>query len=55
MIVSVNGQPVAFGIYTNSFHDITDFETMNIDLPENSRLYADSAYAFYELEDLEYT
>ena len=39
-------------ICAGSCHDITAFQSMDIDLPEGSELYGDSAYTKYELEDL---
>lgn len=52
IITTVKGVPIDFYIGAGSYHDITAFKSMNLNLPENSTLYADSAYTDYELEDL---
>jgi len=52
VIVNQEGIPVDFFIAAGSFHDITAFQAMHIDLPIGSELHADSAYTNYELEDL---
>ena len=52
VITTANGIPVEYFISAGSYHDFTAFEAMNIDLPENSKLYADSAYTCYDIEDL---
>lgn len=51
VITTANGIPVEFFICAGSYHDITAFKSMNIDLPEGSKLFADSAYNDYEFED----
>lgn len=51
VITTAGGIPVEFFICARSYHDITAFKSMNIDLPEGSKLYADSAYTDYEVED----
>lgn len=51
VITTLEGLPVQYFICAGSFHDITAFKSMNIDLPSGSELYADSAYTDYELED----
>lgn len=51
VITTANGVPVEYFICAGSYHDITAFQSMNIDLPPGSELYADSAYTDYELED----
>lgn len=51
VITTAQGIPVEFFICAGSYHDITAFKSMNIDLPCGSQLYADSAYTDYELED----
>ncbi len=51
VITTLDGLPVEYFVCAGSFHDITAFKSMNIDLPPNSELYADSAYTDYELED----
>nr|WP_262891311.1 IS982 family transposase [Adhaeribacter swui] len=52
VITTEAGLPVQFYIHAGSFADITAFKAMPVDLPENSQLYADSAYNCYEIEDL---
>lgn len=52
VITTHEGIPVDYFITAGSFHDVTAFQAMNFQLPENSELYADSAYTDYELEDL---
>ena len=51
VITTADGIPVEFFISAGSYHDITAFQSMNIDLPPDSKLYADKAYTDYELED----
>lgn len=51
IITTIDGLPVEYFICAGSYHDITAFQSMNIDLPAGSQLYADSAYTDYELED----
>ena len=51
VITTLEGLPVQYFICAGSYHDITAFKSMNIDLPAGSRLYADSAYTDYEIED----
>ncbi len=51
VIVTQQGEPVAFFLSAGSFADITAFQAMQVDLPKESELYADSAYTDYELED----
>lgn len=52
VITTDEGIPVDYFIVAGCFHDSTAFQSMNFQLPENSELYADSAYTIYELEDL---
>lgn len=52
VITTHDGIPVDFFIGAGSYHDITAFQSMNIDLPENSTLVGDSGYTDYKLEDL---
>lgn len=52
VITTDSGIPVDYFISAGSFHDVTAFQAMNFQLPENSELYADSAYTDYQLEDL---
>jgi len=51
LITTAQGLPVEFYITAGSIHDITAFQSMNIDLPVGSELFADSAYTDYELEE----
>lgn len=51
LITTADGLPVEYFICAGSYHDITAFKSMNIDLPAGSELYADSGYTDYELED----
>jgi len=51
VITTVTGIPVDYFIVAGSVHDSTALQAMNIDLPENSNLYADSGYTDYELEN----
>lgn len=51
VIVTKQGIPVDFYLLAGSKSDITGLKAMNINLPENSLLYADSAYTDYKLED----
>ena len=51
IIATAEGIPVEFYITAGSFADITAFQAMNVDLPEGSKLFADSAYNDYALED----
>ena len=52
VITTADGLPVQFYIHAGSFADITALQAMPVDLPQNSQLYADSAYTCYELEEL---
>ncbi len=52
VITTVEGLPVQFYLHAGSFADITALQAMAVDLPQQSELYADSAYTSYELEDL---
>ncbi len=51
VITTAEGIPVEYFICAGSYHDITAFKSMNIDLPPGSELFADSAYTDYEIED----
>lgn len=51
LITTADGIPVEYFIVAGSIHDSTAFNSMNIDLPRESDLYADSGYTNYELED----
>jgi hypothetical protein len=52
VITTAHGVPVEYLIVAGSVHDSTAFQAMNIDLPDGSELYGDSAYGCYEIEDL---
>jgi hypothetical protein len=52
VITTADGLPVQYFIVAGSVHDAKAFEAMDVDLPEGSQLYADSAYTNYELESL---
>lgn len=52
LITTADGIPVEYFMVAGSIHDATAFKAMNIDLPSGSKIYADSAYTNYELEDL---
>jgi len=51
VITTGDGLPVEYFIAAGSFADITAFQAMPVHLPQGSRLYADSGYTDYELED----
>lgn len=51
IIATSDGIPVEYFICAGSYHDITAFKSMDIDLPPDSELFADSAYTDYETED----
>ncbi len=51
MITTEAGLPVHY-IHAGSFADVRAFQTMPVNLPEQSQLYADSGYTCYELEEL---
>ena len=50
VIATTNGLPVQYLIHPGAFVDVTALQTMQINLPENSQLYADSGYTDYEQE-----
>ncbi|AFM02669.1 transposase family protein [Bernardetia litoralis DSM 6794] len=52
VITTEDGVPIDYLVVAGSLHDSTSFQMMNIDLPEGSQLFADSAYTIYEVEDL---
>jgi hypothetical protein len=52
IIVTGNGIPIEFMVTTGSIHDNTAFQGMAVDLPNNSDLYADSAYLNAEQKEL---
>ncbi len=52
VISTATGIPVEFLFTAASVHDNTALQMMDIDLPQNSHLYADSAYLNGDLKDL---
>lgn len=52
VVTTADGIPVEYFIVAGSVHDATAFQAMDIDLPQGSELFGDSAYGIYELEDL---
>ena len=52
VVTTADGTPVDYYITAGSIHDNTALQSMQLDLPQGSELYADSAYIHYELEDL---
>ena len=52
VITTEEGIPVDYFITAGSLHDAKAFDMMQVHLPENSQLFADSAYTNYEVEDL---
>jgi Transposase DDE domain len=51
VIVNEQGLPVFYTVHAGSIHDITAFQNLHIDLPENAFLYGDSGYTDYSEED----
>jgi IS5 family transposase len=51
MITNTSGQPLEFIITPASVADITALKIMDINLGQNSKLYADKAYTDYAFED----
>lgn len=51
MVSDVHGNPISFMIRPGSESDIGAFRKIDLDLPQNSRLYADKAYNDYKYED----
>lgn len=52
VIITTGGMPVDYFIVAGSVHDGMALQAMHVELPPQSRLYGDSAYTNYELEDL---
>jgi hypothetical protein len=52
MVVTSNGKPVNFEFRPGSESDLSVLWEMNLDIPPNSKLYADGAYNCFELEDV---
>lgn len=51
VIVNNEGIPVDYFMLAGSLADITGLKSMHINLPDGSKLYADSGYTDYEFED----
>ncbi len=51
VIATIEGLPVQYLIHPGAFVDVTALQTMDVDLPPNSYLYADSGYTDYQQED----
>jgi hypothetical protein len=51
LITTIEGLPVQYLIHPGAFVDVTALQTMQINRPENSQLYADSGYCDYEPEE----
>ncbi|WP_456298559.1 IS982 family transposase [Limibacter armeniacum] len=52
LITTSSGIPVQYFLMAGSVHDITGFQSMNLEIPEGSSLYGDAAFTDYDLEDL---
>ncbi|GAB3818292.1 hypothetical protein GCM10028895_44810 [Pontibacter rugosus] len=52
VITTADGVPVQCFIVAGSVHDGLALQAMHVNLPPHARLYGDSAYTNYELEDL---
>lgn len=51
MVANSQGQPFEVLLSPGKYHDIDPFKLMDLQLPESSSLYGDSAYTDYEHED----
>lgn len=51
VIATTDGFPVQYLIHPGAFVDVTALQTMQVNLPENSHLYADSGYTDYQQQD----
>ena len=51
LVTTASGLPIQYYIAAGAIHDQTAFRAMNLDLPNGSLLYADSAYTEYQIED----
>ena len=51
MVANSQGQPFEVILSPGKYHDSDPFKLMNLDLPEHSSLYGDSAYTDYAYED----
>lgn len=52
MVTTQSGNPVEFIFAPGSHHDGRVFKCLQLDLPEGSTVYTDSAYTDYEYEDI---
>ena len=52
LISTIRGEPVEIRIAPGSYHDSTMFKQFDLDLPEESTLYADAGFTDYAYEDL---
>jgi len=52
MLITVDGRPVEFILTPGSCADVSAFKSLDLDLPEGAKVYADKAYTDYEEEDL---
>lgn len=51
LITTADGIPMDYFIVAGSVHDSTALNAMQVNLPQGSSMYADSAYTNYEVED----
>lgn len=51
ILSTADGIPVEYTFLPGSFHDINGLNALCLNLPEGSKVYADSAYIDYDLED----
>jgi len=51
MLVTFDGKPIEFILCPGSCSDIKAFKNLELDLPEDSSIYADKAYTDYEEEE----
>jgi len=52
LLITKDGIPVEFGFVPGSEHDAQALKKLPLELPAESKVYADSAYTNYEIEDL---
>lgn len=52
IICGVNGMPIELLLTPGAMADILSFKKMKLELPRNSRIYADKAYNDYTYEDM---
>jgi len=52
LVTSSTGAPIEILIAPGSYHDCRVFKAFNLDIPEGSVIYGDTAYTDYEYEDL---